>query len=158
MINTYIKAGLLGMFAGMRSMAGPAVISQAFTNKRFSKIRKSPLRFLGNSGVSKALRVMTLGELIIDKFPKIPARTASGLLITRASAGGLSGAAVSLAEKRNVVLGSLIGITAAVGAAYLFKNLREKAGTKSRTANTIAGLAEDAVLIGSGLTVLNKGF
>ena len=158
MINTYIKAGLLGMFAGMRSMAGLSVISQAFTNKRFSKIRKSPLRFLGNTNISKALRVMTLGELIIDKFPKIPARTAPGLLIARASAGGLSGAAVSLAEKKNVVLGSIIGISAAIGAAYLFKNLREKAGMKSQVTGTVAALAEDAVLIGSGLTVLSKGF
>lgn len=157
MINTYIKAGLLGMFTGMRSMAGPAVISQAFTNHAYKRIKNSPLRFLGRSNTANILKAITVGEFIVDKFPKIPARTAPGLLTTRVTAGALSGGAVSLAEKRNIVLGSVIGAAAAAGSAYLFGYLRNRAG-KSKVTNTIAGLAEDAVLLGSGLTVLSKGF
>jgi uncharacterized membrane protein len=157
-MNAYIKAGLVGIFAGMRSMAGPALVSHAYSGNGYRRIRKSPLRFLSHSSVSNTLKAAAIGELLIDKLPKIPARTKPGLLSVRVSAGALSGAAVSLAENKNIGLGALIGGASAAGAAYLFKFLREKAERKSGVSNTIAGLAEDAVLISSGLTVLAKAF
>lgn len=157
-MNTYVKAGLLGIFAGMRSMAGPALISHVFTNHGYRRIRKSPFKFLGRTGTSNALKAITIGEFIIDKIPGIPSRTAPGLLAARITSGALSGAAVSLAEKKKLILGLILGGTAAAGSAYLFRFFRDKAGKKSGVSNTIAGLAEDAVLIGSGLTVLSKGF
>lgn len=157
-MNTYIKAGLLGIFAGMRSMAGPALISHAFVNNGYRRIRRSPFKLLGRSGTSNVLKAITIGEFLIDKLPGIPARTAPGLLTTRITSGAVSGAAISLAERKNLILGSVVGAAAAAGSSYLFGYLRKKAGSKSNLTNTIAGLAEDAMLVGSGLTVLSKGF
>jgi len=101
------------------------------------------------------LNIAAVGELVADKLPFVPARTAPVGLAARAVSGGLSGAAVARANKnKNVTLYAILGSAIAAGATYAFYHLRKAAGNKTGIADPVIALIEDAVVVGVGLALV----
>ncbi len=143
----------LGAISGLRSLSGPALVSRAAAKGSLS-LEGTALAFLGSPGVSKALLVMVLGELVGDKLPVTPSRTALPPLLGRAASGALVGAALFASDGRHVAAGAAFGSSAAVAAAFAGERLRALAGEKTGLPDPVFALAEDAAVLLGGSHLL----
>ncbi len=148
-LEVYSGAALMGALAGMRSMAGPAFVGQLARRGALTEVT-GPLSLVTKSGFAPTSGLLALGELVADKLPFTPNRTAVGPLLGRALTGGISGAVVCSAKRRSALAGALIGATAAIGAAYGAYYLRKRAGEKLHVPDAMIALGEDALVAGLG--------
>src|ERR1700761_2640479 len=115
----------LGVLAGMRTTSAPAITSHILSRHHSKRLAKSNLRFMQNSNVAAAFKVLAVGELIGDKMPTAPDRTMPGGLIFRCIAGSLAGASIFEASGKNAFAGALIGSVAALGSTFGSFHLRK---------------------------------
>lgn len=149
------KALALGAISGVRSLSGPVFVSRA-AGRGDLNLAGTPLAFLGSRLLSRALVVMELGELVVDKLPIAPSRTALPPLLGRAASGGLVGAAVFLSDGRRATTGAALGSTAAMAGAYAGEQLRALVAQKSGLSGTGVALAEDVAVLLIGLSASKK--
>jgi uncharacterized membrane protein len=153
--DAYAAAAALGVLAGMRSMAAPAVLGRLSRNGSLAAV-KGPLTVITKPGFAGAAMLLSLGELVADKLPITPNRTAAGPLLGRALMGGLSGAAVCSSKRRSVPIGAFIGAAAAIAAAYGAYELRKAIGQKTRLPDAVIGIAEDVMVGSLGAALLSR--
>jgi uncharacterized membrane protein len=132
--SALLDAAVLGGVSGLRTFTAPAALA----------LRG---RLAAGSRPRTALLVIAGGELVADKLPIVPSRTAPGPLFGRAVAGAVVGSAAA------GPVGAGVGAAAAVSASY--------AGTAARARtslpNVVAGLVEDAVAIGAAAWASRAG-
>jgi uncharacterized membrane protein len=147
------KALALGAISGLRSASGPAFVGRA-ANRGDMVLDGTPLAFFGSPRLSKALTLAQLGELIGDKLPRTPNRTAWPPVLGRAVSGGMVGAAAFLSEGRHATTGAIVGSSAAFAAAFVGENLRALVVERMGLPDPVVAIAEDAVvlLVGSRAT------
>jgi uncharacterized membrane protein len=154
-LEVFAGAALLGALAGVRSMAAPAAVAQLSRKGALAGL-PGPLAFVAGSRFLTAASVLAVSELVADKLPFTPNRTAAGPLLGRALIGGASGAVICSAKRRSVLAGALIGATAAVGAAYGAYELRRQTVRRLRVPDMVVGLAEDALLGAAGAALVSR--
>jgi uncharacterized membrane protein len=140
------RALALGMISGLRSASGPAFVGRA-ANRGNMDLDGTFLAFFGSPRLSKVLTLAQLGELIGDKLPMTPSRTAWPPLLGRAVSGGLAGAAAFLSEDRHAATGAILGSSAAVAAAFGGENLRTLVVRLTGLPNPVVAVVEDAVVL-----------
>jgi uncharacterized membrane protein len=138
-------------------MMAPALTSHYFAKHPSLFLEASPLKWLGLPATANVLKLMALGEIIGDKLPMTPNRTAPLALGGRAASGGLCGAAVFLAEGERAEIGAAVGAAAAVASAFLTFILRRDLVKAVNTSDAPVALAEDALMLGLGSAVLAGG-
>ena len=143
----------IGVIAGLRSMTAPAVVSWA-AQWKWLDLGQSPLAFLGSTVAAYILAAGAIVELIVDKLPKTPSRTAPPGLIARLVLGGLSGAALCAAAHQSLVLGGVLG--ALGGLAGCFGGYALRARLSKALPDLVVALLEDAVAIGGGLFIVSR--
>jgi uncharacterized membrane protein len=146
----------LGVLAGMRSMSAPALLSHSLAKKPSKALGKSRLRFLQSPTAATVLKVMAGGEMVGDKLPGAPDRTAPPVLGGRIVSGALVGAATYKAAGGKPLAGALFGSLAAIGATYGALALRKRLGRASGLPDPVWGLTEDCVTVASGLALLQN--
>lgn len=146
----------LGVLAGMRSMTAPALLSHSLANNPSKKLGKSRLRFLQSPTTATVLKVMAGGEMVGDKLPNAPDRTAPPVLGGRIISGALVGAATYRASGSKPLKGALLGSAAAVASTYGMLALRKYLGKATGLPDTVWGLTEDATTVASGLALLKN--
>ena len=152
-LEVYGGAAVLGAVSGMRSMAAPAIVSRLAHNGLLP-LEGSQIKFLGHQRSAKTMALMAAAEMVADKLPFFPNRTAVFPLIARVASGALSGTAFVKARKRSVALGALIGSLAAVGASYGAYKVRKAVGEKFHLPDPIVAVAEDALVAACGFALL----
>ena len=145
----------LGAISGLRSLSGPAFVSHAASHGHLD-LEGTPLAFLGSSRLSKILILMELGELVGDKLPTTPSRTALPPLLGRAVSGAVVGATVFVSDGRRATTGAGLGSTAAIVAAFAGERLRALAVEKTGLPDPVVALAEDATVLIVGLRSLRN--
>ncbi len=153
--QVYAGATLMGALSGVRSMSATAMMSQ-FGNAGVGRAEHPAVSFLNHPVAARTMTALAIAEAVADKLPFIPKRTKSFPLLGRAITGAISGAALSSSKKRSVLLGGMLGAAAAIGAAYAASELRRLATHKLHVPNTLAGLAEDALVAGSGWLIASR--
>ena len=119
----------LGAMTGMRSMAGAATLA------------------LGRQSILKHLiAVMAAGEMVADKTSMVGDRVDTLPLTGRALMGALVGGVAAAERRGNILLGGLVGASAAVVVAHLAFRMRKRFASST----ALGGLVEDAVVIGIG--------
>lgn len=144
----------LGAISGLRSMSGPAFVARAARDGRLT-VEGTRLSFLASPRVATALTVLQAGEMVGDKLPFTPSRTALPPLLGRAGAGTLVGVAVSGGQRP--AANALLGSGAAVAAAFLGENLRAVVGERTGVPDPLLALTEDAVVLLAGARLLRQG-
>jgi uncharacterized membrane protein len=147
------KALALGAISGVRSLSGPAFVCHAASRGDLN-LAGTPLAFLGSRFLSRALVIMELGELVVDKLPMAPSRTALPPLLGRAASGGLVGAAVFSSDGRRATTGAALGSAAAIFAALAGERLRALAVEKTGLPGLVVALAEDGIVFLIGFSSL----
>ncbi|NMO18367.1 DUF1990 family protein [Pyxidicoccus fallax] len=140
----------LGVLAGMRSMSAPTLVSQRLSKEPGPK--RDPLsEALAKPWVPKVLGALALGELIVDKLPKTPARVKFAPMAGRVFTGVLAAVSSVAGQKKSVVaLAGVLGGAAAVASAWAFYSLRTVATKRFRVPNVAAAFAEDALVAAIG--------
>ncbi len=154
-LEVYAGAALLGTLAGLRSMAAPAVLGQLSRKGALAGVTNG-LAPLTKARFASLATFLAVGELIADKLPITPNRTAVGPLLGRAFTGGMSGAVLCSAKKRSPLLGASIGAAAAVGTAFAAYELRKRVGRKLEVPDSVVGLTEDVVVASLGAALASK--
>src|SRR3712207_4333044 len=147
------KAFGLGIVAGMRSIAAPALASHFFTKVPALRLAGTPWRYLQTKPVANSLKVLAVAEIIGDKLPGIPDRIAPPALAVRVLAGALVGAACSQADGQPKWAGALLGSVGALAASYGFYYLRQKLGQTTPLPDYAWALAEDALMLAGGISL-----
>ena len=91
-----LMALLIGVVAGLRSLTAPAVVAWAgFLG--WINLQHTWASWMANIITVVILSVLAVGELVNDKLPKTPARTAPPIFAARIITGGFSGAVIGAA-------------------------------------------------------------
>ena len=151
---TLIFAFLIGLFAGLRSLTPPAVVAWA-VYLGWIKLAP-PLSVIGSLPAVIILRLLALGELIVDKLPSTPSRTAPLGLIARIVTGGLTGACVSLGGGQSVFVGAALGLLGGIVGCFGGYQLRTRLVKSLRQPDFYVALLEDLVAIGGSLFIVSR--
>jgi uncharacterized membrane protein len=147
-------AFLIGFFTGLRSLTPTAVTAWA-THSGWLKV-PSPLSWIGTTTAAVIFTLLALLELVTDKLPKTPSRTAPPGLIARILLGALSGACVTSAGEEGIVLGAGLGIVGALAGTYGGYQTRTGLVKALGTPDFMIALLEDLVTIGGSLWVVSR--
>jgi uncharacterized membrane protein len=134
----------LGVVAGLRSMAAPAVLGWAAHEGRV----RVPVRGLRQKRAAEVVMTMAVGEIIADKLPFMPNRTSAPSLAARVVSGALVGGALCASKRKPVRLGVLAGAVGALVGTYGAFHLRHR--LSQRVPDKLVAVAEDAIAVGGG--------
>lgn len=148
--QVYAGATALGVVAGMRSMAAPAILGRLGRN---GCLKQGCAAGFEKPVVANSLLALAIGEFISDKLPFMPKRTQTGSLIARILSGAICGATFSSALKRSSFVGAVAGASAALGATYAFYELRHAASEQLGLPDPAVALLEDAIVAWVGFTI-----
>jgi uncharacterized membrane protein len=146
-----LAAGI-GVIAGLRTFSAPAAVSWA-AHRRSLPLNDTPFQFLSSAPASLVLSALALAELVGDKLPSTPNRTAAGPLIARALSGALCGAALCAAAKRPIAEGAVCGVLGAMAGAFAGYEIRRRLGRELQAPDAAIAVVEDALAIGGGLSI-----
>jgi uncharacterized membrane protein len=145
-----LLALLIGVVAGLRSLTAPAVVSWA-AYLHWINLSGHWLSWVGHLITVIIFTALALGELVVDKLPKTPARTAPPSFAARIISGAFSGAVLGTAW--GYTWGGLgAGAVGAVLGTLGGYQLRSRLTTARGHANAIA-LSEDALAVLGGFAV-----
>ena len=148
----FISAVLIGVFDGLRSMTAPAVVAWAVHLGRLKL--DGPLAFMGHTAAVAIFTILAVGELIADKLPQTPSRTAAVGLGARIAAGGLAGACVLAGHGESAVVGALLGAAGGVAGAFGGYQARTRLVKALGVRDIVVAVAEDLVAIGGCVAIV----
>lgn len=154
--TTLTQAIGLGVLAGMRSMAAPAIVSRRLAQEGHSDSLGLPFNLLASSRAATLLLLPALGEMVADKLPMTPARIELPPLLGRIGSGALVGAAIYRARKQNLLVGLLVGALSALVSTYITYYLRRTLGEQFDIPDFALAIAEDALVVAGGLALLRS--
>ena len=140
--------------AGMRSQSAPAFLTYLLTHRPTPNLAGSPLRFMQKPLVATTWKLIAAGELVADKLPGVPNRTAPPILLGRLLSGALVGAAWYKSQHGSAWSGAALG--AAIAGAATFASFALRMGV-SRAAGlpvALVGVGEDALVLAGGAALL----
>lgn len=145
-----LLALLIGIVAGLRSLTAPAVMAWAAA-LHWINLNGTWAAWMGHPVTVAILSVLAIGELVNDKLPKTPSRTAPPVFAARIVMGAFAGA----------VIGTAWGYTwTALGAGAIGAVLGTLGGYQARTRLSAShghdlpiALLEDGVAVLGGIAI-----
>jgi len=150
-----LLALLLGVFVGLRCLTPPAVVCWA-AYLGWIDLSYSPLHILATKPAVALFTLAALSELIADKLPTAPNRTAPLGLGARVAFGLLCGAAIAIASHQQVWLGALLGLCGSMAGSFGGFQARGRLVKALKWPDLVIALVEDAVAIGGAFFVVTR--
>jgi uncharacterized membrane protein len=151
---TLLLAFFIGFFGGLRSLTAPAATAWA-VYLGWLKLER-PLALIGSLPAVAIFTLLAVVELVADKLPRTPSRTAPPGLIARIVMGGLTGACVAAGGAQGIFLGILLGAAGGVAGCFLGYRARTALVKALNTRDIYIALVEDLVAIAGSLWVVSK--
>jgi uncharacterized membrane protein len=136
----------IGIVAGSRSLTAPTVVAWA-AHLGWLNLQGSPLAFMGSTVAVAIFSLFAIGELVGDKLPKTPKRTAFAPLLARILMGGLCGASLCAAVGKSLLAGALLGGTGGVVGAFVGYEARRRLVHSLNIKDLFVAICEDLVAI-----------
>jgi uncharacterized membrane protein len=145
----------IGVIAGLRSLTAPTVVSWA---ARFGwiNLQDNWAAFLGYAVVPYLFTLLALAELVVDKLPKTPSRTAPPSFAFRMVSGAFAGAALSAGAGEAALLGAVCGGLGAVAGTLGGYQARTRLVKALKVPDLAIALLEDVVAVGGGLFLVSR--
>ena len=102
---------------------------------------------MGSRAVVAIFSIFAIGELIADKLPTTPKRTALAPLLARILLGALSGASLCAATGKSLLAGALLGGIGGVIGAFVGYEIRRRVVNNLHVKDTFVAICEDLVAI-----------
>ena len=151
--HVFILALGIGIVAGLRSLTAPAAVAWA-AHLHWLNLQGSPLAFMGSTAAVAIFSVLAIGELVADKLPTTPKRTAPPPLIARIITGGLCGACLCASTGQSLVAGALLGGIGGVIGAFLGYNIRRRLDLHVK--DLVVAVCEDVIAVGLALFFVSR--
>jgi uncharacterized membrane protein len=145
---------LLGCVTGLRSLTAPAVVCWA-AHFGWLHLAGTKLAFMDNPATLILFTLLAVVELILDKLPKTPARTAPTGLIARIVLGGLSGAALAASTGGSLFFTAVAGIVGALFGTFAGYHTRHALVLRTHLPDFAVALVEDVIAIGGGFLIVS---
>ena len=149
-----LLAFLIGFFGGLRSLTAPAATAWA-VYLGWLKLER-PLSLIGSVPSVAIFTVLAVVELVADKLPQTPSRTAPPGLIARIVMGGLTGACIAASGAQGIFLGALLGAVGGVAGCFLGYQARTGLVKALDMRDIYIALVEDLVAIAGSLWVVSR--
>jgi uncharacterized membrane protein len=143
----------IGIVAGLRSLTAPAVVAWG-AHLGWLNLHGSPLAFIGSTTAVAILSALAIGELIADKLPMIPKRTAPAPLMARVVTGGLCATFLCAAVGSPLLAGTLLGGTGGIVGAFLGYGIRRRLDLHIK--DLVVAACEDLVAVGLALFLVSR--
>jgi uncharacterized membrane protein len=151
---TFLFVFLIGLLAGLRSLAPVAVTAWA-VHLGWLKVADA-FAWIGSVPAVGIFTLLALAELVADKVPSTPSRTAPPGLIARIVMGGLAGACVATAGVHGAGAGVFIGIVGALVGGFGGYQVRKRLVKAVGAPDYVVAVLEDLVTIGGSLWVVTR--
>jgi uncharacterized membrane protein len=151
---TLLFAFLIGLFAGLRSLTPPAAVAWA-VHLGWLKLTR-PLSLIGSLPAVIILSLLALTEIIFDKLPNLPNRTAPLGLIARIVTGGFTGACVSVGGGKSAFVGAGLGLIGGIIGCFAGFHARARLVRSLRQPDFNIALLEDLIAIGGSLFIVSR--
>ena len=151
---TLLLAFLIGLFAGLRSLTPPAAVAWA-VHLGWLRLAR-PLSLVGSLPAVIILSVLALTEIVFDKLPNTPNRTAPVGLIARIVTGGFAGACVSLGGGQSAYVGAALGAIGGIAGCFGGYHVRAWLAKSLRQPDFNLALVEDLIAIGGSLFIVSR--
>jgi uncharacterized membrane protein len=151
--HVLVLALLIGVADGLRSMTPPAVVGWA-AHRQWIALRDTPLAFMASLAAVVVTTVLALVELVGDKLPSTPSRTAGPGLLSRIALGGLSGAVVAVAGGQSLAIGGVLGAVGGIIGAFGGYQARTRLVRALEVPDIVVALCEDALAIGGSFLIV----
>ena len=136
-------------------MTAPAAVSWAAC-LGWINLHGSPLQWMGSRIAVAIFSVAAVAELVADKLPKTPNRTAPGPLIGRIVLGGLAGACLAISMSGSWLTGAVLGGIGAVIGAFAGYEARRRLVRGLGAKDAVVAVVEDLVAIGLAYMVVTR--
>jgi uncharacterized membrane protein len=147
-------AFLIGFLSGLRSLTSLAVTSWA---ARLGWLKLyGQLALVGTWPAVILLTVLALAELVADKLPSTPARTAPAGFTARIFTGAATGAALAIGGAQTAILGALFGVIGATAGTFGGYQTRKRLVKSLGIPDFVVAVAEDLVAIGGSLWIVSR--
>lgn len=150
----FVLTFLLGFVDGLRSMTAPAIVCWAayfgwlhFAGTKFA--------FVDHRATLVVFTLLAIVELVLDKLPNTPARTAPVGLVARIVLGGASGLAVGAAAGISVFAAGVVAAIGATAGAVGGYHTRHSVVVRGHVPDLMVAIAEDAIAIAGGFLVVS---
>jgi uncharacterized membrane protein len=154
-MTVFLVCFLLGCVAGLRSLTAPAVVCWA-AHLGWLHFAGTKLAFIVHPATLSVFTLLALVELITDKLPKTPARTAPPGLIARIVFGGLCGVALATSAGGSPIASAVVGVIGALVGTFAGYNIRHTLVTRGHLPDFAVALAEDFIAIAGGLLIVSR--
>jgi uncharacterized membrane protein len=151
----YAFAVGIGVVAGLRSLTAPAVVAWA-ARLGWLNLSGSALAFLGSTLTVAIVSLLAIGELVADKLPMTPRRTALGPLLARILMGSLSGACLCISAGQSSLIGAVLGGIGSVIGTFAGYEIRRRLVQTLNIRDISIALAEDLIAIGLALFLVSR--
>lgn len=151
---TLLFAFLIGLFAGLRSLTPPAAVAWAVYLGWLTLAGR--LALIGSLPAVIILSLLAVGEIIFDKLPNTPNRTALPGLIGRIVTGGFTGACVSLGGGKTAFVGAGMGVLGGIVGCFGGYQLRTRIVKSLRQSDFNVAMVEDLIAIGGSLFIVSR--
>jgi uncharacterized membrane protein len=139
----FVLSFAIGIVSGMRSLTAPAVTAWAAHRGWLT-------------AAVAIFTVLAIVELITDKLPSTPSRTAPVGLIARFVCGALSGACVGVSAGQTPAYGAVLGAAGGIAGAFAGYQWRTGLVKALKVPDFVIALLEDAIAIGAGLFIVSR--
>src|ERR1700690_970930 len=119
-MNTNLVLALafgIGVIAGLRALTAPAVVAWA-AHIGWIHVGGTHFSFMSSTVAVAILTLAAVGEIVNDKLPKTPPRTALPSIIIRMVMGAFAAATLTAGLGGSLEMGALLGLIGAVAGTY----------------------------------------
>ncbi len=152
-LSWMVAIPLLGGLTGLRTMTPMALLCW-FAYAGHMEIRHSWAFWAAQPVTVIVFAVLAVGELIGDKLPQTPNRTAPFPLLARIGFGGLVGAIAATSLHGAAIEGIILGAISALAGAFLGFHLRQHLVKNRQFKDLLVALVEDGLTIGLSVIAL----
>jgi uncharacterized membrane protein len=145
--HPFIFALGIGFVAGLRAFTAPAIVAWG-AHLGWLNLNDSHFAFMGSTASVIILSIFAIGELIGDKLPTTPKRTAIPALLARIVMGGLCGGSLYAAAIHSSGTGIVLGGIGALIGTFGGYEIRKRLVNNLHIKDFFVAICEDLIAVG----------
>jgi len=145
----------IGVIAGLRAVTAPATVSWA-AHLGWIQLAGSHLSWMSSIITVVIFTLAAIGEIVNDKLPKTPPRTAPPSIVIRMVMGAFAAATLSVGTGGPLWIGALLGAVGALIGTFGGYYVRTGVVKTLHSPDWPIALVEDAVAICGGLFLASR--
>jgi uncharacterized membrane protein len=145
----------IGVIAGLRALTAPAVVSWA-AYLHWINLQGTHLAFMGSIIAVAIFTLAAAGEIVNDKLPKTPPRTALPSVVIRVVMGAFAAATLSAGMSGSIEMCALLGLIGAVAGTFGGYYARTGLVKALKSPDWPIALLEDAIAVCGGLLLASR--